>query len=163
MNARIAAALLVLAAAPGCDPEEDRRRLLDTIARLDAVCLGPYNVAQTPGGVDPQGRPRQSSYLFSATLHNEGDRPVGSGLRLSMSVTQGGLTVTTPPPHVELPARARIRAGTPGRPGVYTTPVLVTIPAVRGATYRIETRLWHAFGREGGDGSPCHRRIETFR
>lgn len=163
MKARLAAALLVLAAAAGCDPEEDRERLADTVSRLEAVCLGPFNVAQTPGGVDPQGRPRQSNYLFAATLHNPRDRPVGAGLRFSMTVTGGGRTVSSPPSYVELPAGAQIRAGTAARPAVYTTPVLVTIPAVDGARYTIETRLWHAFGAEGGDNSPCHRRTDSFQ
>ncbi|HEX8621137.1 MAG TPA: hypothetical protein VF718_04135 [Allosphingosinicella sp.] len=163
MKARLAAALLVLAAAPGCDPQEDRERLLDTIRRLEAVCLGPFNVAQTPGGLDPQGHPRQSNYLFSATLHNPGDRPVGAGLRFSMTVTGGGRTVSSPPPYVELPPGALIRAGTAARPAVHTTPVLVTIPAVAGARYTIQTRLWNAFGAETDDGSPCHRRTDSFQ
>lgn len=116
MKARLAAALLVLAATPGCDPAEDRARLIDTVNRLEAVCLGPFNVAQSPGGVDQQGRPRQSFYLFAATLHNPRDRPVGAGLRFSMTVTGGGRTVSSPPPYVEFPAGAGFApAATPGR------------------------------------------------
>jgi hypothetical protein len=151
------AALLAIVSASAC--ETDWGAFIDTVARLDAVCVESYATRLVIGpGLRGQDRVFIPRFRSAARIPD--------GLRMSMKVVSldGVATRSTPAPYVQLRARELRQARRDDGslvPDVYeaTVPAAqVVVPARTNALYTVEIRAWQPFAPVGGDGAPCHSR-----